>query len=167
MNPAELKELDRLNENYKKSAKRLLLMTEFRDTTFDMVIELEFLSKQLLYKKESDEVYLKQYKEIHLSGKEAIQYRVELERNGEFAARVRYRVSKENEILHGFSVNIHDGFGDNEVIDLVALHFKDIYENQYKGYHFHYKFGIPKFEEMVKRKVRQGKLPREIVEKRL
>ncbi|MGE7219641.1 hypothetical protein ACQKJC_24705 [Priestia koreensis] len=83
------------------------------------------------------------------------------------AARGHYFDDKEQRVLYGFSINVMEDYQGTKAVEELFKWFTDSYKDQYKGYSFYYEYGNERMDKLIQRRVKQGKLPKEVVSKRL
>lgn len=98
---------------------------------------------------------------------QATLYMLKIAKDKEVIGTCKFYVDTDEKLLYSFSVLIPNEHKDMKIIELMVDTFTALFNHMFKGYDFRYRFGNPKFEAVVNRKVRQGKLPIEVIENRI
>ncbi|MEC1697750.1 hypothetical protein [Schinkia azotoformans] len=138
---------------------------ELYERNNDKNINSTLISNEILQETSEYLISLSKYQKIFVNENIKInEYILELKTNESTIIKVRFREKPKQNILYDFSIIQLD---DMEYVDIVSKHFKKLYYEKFNGYGFYYQYGVPKMEQLIKRKIKQNKLPVEIIEKKL
>ncbi|KMY50539.1 hypothetical protein [Peribacillus loiseleuriae] len=111
----------------------------------------------------------KQYQLIHITSFEkdnqSIQKILVEDSKGEFIAVLAFTVDQTQNILWDFSTWIDPIYQNTKIKDIMMEGYSKIYAENFKGYWHVIAYSNPRLQKLIERKVKAGKLPREILDK--
>ncbi|MGE8079240.1 hypothetical protein [Peribacillus loiseleuriae] len=84
---------------------------------------------------------------------------------GEFIAELAFTVDQSQNILWDFSTWIDPVYQNTKIKDIMMKGYSKIYAENFIGYSHVYRYTNPRLHKLIERKVKAGKLPREILDK--